>query len=171
MSGRRRILGLTVGGLGLIGLSLGVSGHKLLVWNATASAPIGLYLVTAADELRVGDLVVVNPPSDLARLFADRSYLPAGVPLLKRIVATEGATICRIGTQVTVDGKPMAEALTSDSRQRGLPVWSGCRTLTPDEVFVLMTSVPASLDGRYFGPTKRTAILGRATPLWTGDAP
>ena len=30
---------------------------------------------------------------------------------------------------------------------------------------------PDSLDGRYFGPTPRSALLGRARPLWTGDEP
>jgi type IV secretory pathway protease TraF len=30
---------------------------------------------------------------------------------------------------------------------------------------------PASLDGRYFGPLPRSAIVGRAAPLWTFAEP
>jgi type IV secretory pathway protease TraF len=28
--------------------------------------------------------------------------------------------------------------------------------------------VPASLDGRYFGPSLVSSVIGRAVPVWTG---
>ena len=37
-----------------------------LIWNASASAPIGLYTVRTAAHLRVTDLVAVDAPEPLA---------------------------------------------------------------------------------------------------------
>ena len=51
-----------------------------------------------------------------------------------------------------------------------LPRWSGCRTLQPDEVFLMNPTVPDSLDGRYFGSLPLTSIVARAVPLWTDEA-
>ncbi|MEA2908225.1 MAG: hypothetical protein QOJ15_306 [Bradyrhizobium sp.] len=58
-----------------------------LIWNASASVPIGLYSVTPTSVHHVGDLVVVRPPEALAAFLAARGYLAKGVPLLKHIAA------------------------------------------------------------------------------------
>ena len=73
-----------------------------LIWNASASAPIGLYAVQPADDLEVSDLVAVAPPPELATFLAARGYLPKGVPLLKRVLALTGQTVCRDGLDVLV---------------------------------------------------------------------
>jgi conjugative transfer signal peptidase TraF len=137
-----------------------------IVWNASASAPIGLYVVTRKHTHLRGDLVLVRPPPSIARLAAVRDYLPAGVPLVKRIVATAGDTICAQGADIFIDGQAAATRLSADRVGRPLPAWSGCRTLHHDEVFLLMEDVRASFDGRYFGPTKTSQIIGRLEPLW-----
>ena len=67
-----------------------------LLWNASASVPIGLYAVHRAGALHVGELLVVTPPEPLASFLDQRRYLPKGVPLLKRVVALPGQTVCRI---------------------------------------------------------------------------
>jgi len=54
-----------------------------------------------------------------------------------------------------------------DREGRPLPAWQGCRPLAPGEVFLLMANIPASFDGRYFGPIPRAAIIGRLVPLCT----
>jgi type IV secretory pathway protease TraF len=54
-----------------------------LIWNASASVPLGLYAVAPAEKLHRGELAVVDPPPEIADLFAERGYLPRGVPLLK----------------------------------------------------------------------------------------
>jgi conjugative transfer signal peptidase TraF len=138
----------------------------LLIWNASASAPIGLYAVRSAGALRLADLVIVAPPPPLDTFLDERRYLPTGVPLIKRILALPGQTVCRSGRTITVDGTPVGEALERDHLGRPLPVWHGCRVIAAGDVF-LMNRAPASLDGRYFGPLPATTILGRADPLWT----
>ena len=69
-----------------------------LVWNASASVPIGLYAVRPTGTLHIAELVVVTPPEPLARFLDERRYLPKGVPLLKRVLALPGQTVCRAPT-------------------------------------------------------------------------
>jgi conjugative transfer signal peptidase TraF len=138
----------------------------LLIWNASASAPIGLYAVRPAGALRLAELVVVAPPPPLDAFLDKRRYLPEGVPLIKRILALPGQTVCRAGRMITVNGTRAGEALERDRLGRELPAWEGCRVIDAGDVF-LMNRAPASLDGRYFGPLPATTIVGRADPLWT----
>lgn len=140
-----------------------------LIWNASPSAPVGLYTVRTAADLAVLDLVVVDAPEPLASLLGEREYLPRGVPLMKRIAALPGQTVCRSGSSVTVDTIAMGEARARDRRGRALPVWQGCRMLGAREVFLMNWDVQDSLDGRYFGPVPKNSIVGRALPLWTDE--
>jgi len=137
-----------------------------LIWNASASVPVGFYAVRPAGVLYVGELVVVRPPELLARFLANRGYLPKGVPLLKRVLALPGQTVCRTDRTITVDGATVGKALERDRRGRALPVWQGCRVVPADEVFLMNRQSEDSLDGRYFGPLPAATIVGRAEPLW-----
>ena len=46
-----------------------------------------------------------------------------------------------------------------------MPWWHGCHRLRPHEYF-LLTDSPLSFDGRYFGITRGSEILGKARLLW-----
>jgi conjugative transfer signal peptidase TraF len=138
-----------------------------LIWNASASVPIGLYLVTPTNIHHVGDLVVVRPPEALAAFLGARGYLAKGVPLLKHIAALPGQDICRTGRTITVNGVTMGHALDRDRLGRILPGWEGCRHVADEEVFLMNWQSQNSLDGRYFGPLPAWTIVGRADPLWT----
>jgi type IV secretory pathway protease TraF len=107
------------------------------------------------------------PPDPLASFLADRGYLPRGVPLIKRVLALSGQTVCRAGPIITVDGIEMGAARKYDSRRRVLPAWDGCRIVAGGEVFLMNQDEPALLDGRYFGPIPLNAVVGRAVALWT----
>jgi len=139
----------------------------LLVWNASASVPIGLYAVQPIGKLAVTDLVVARPPEALQGWLAKRHYLAHGVLLIKRVAALPGQRICRNGRAVTVDGIEMAAAQERDHVGRPLPTWSGCLSVAPGKVFLLNWDEPASLDGRYFGTIPLEKLIGRAVPLWT----
>lgn len=149
-----------------IGASIVSPPAPRLLWNATASTPIGLYALWSADRLHVGDLVAVTPPDRVARFLAESGRLPLGVPLLKHVRALTSQTVCRDGADLTVDGVSVGAARSQDDRGHDLPIWSGCRTLAEGEIFVMNVEVAGSLDGRYFGPTSTSMILGRADPLW-----
>ncbi len=140
-----------------------------LIWNASASVPIGLYAVTPTSVHRVGDLVVVRPPEALAAFLEARGYLAKGVPLLKHIAALPGQDVCRTGRTITVSGVTMGRALDRDRLGRILPGWEGCRLVADHEVFLMNWQSENSFDGRYFGPLPASTIVGRADPLWTEE--
>ncbi|WP_024879188.1 S26 family signal peptidase [Methylosinus sp. LW3] len=140
-----------------------------LVWNATASTPIGLYALQVTGRLRAMQLVAVRPPEPIASFLTDGAFLPKNVLLLKQVLALPGQTVCRTGTIVTVDGVDVGAARERDRLGRPLPSWTGCRTLRPDEVFLMNPTVQDSLDGRYFGPFPVTSIVARAVPIWTDE--
>lgn len=140
-----------------------------LIWNASASAPVGFYTIDLDRRLEVGDLVAVNAPEPLAAFLAGRGYLPRGVPLLKRILAISGQQVCRSNLAITVDGVLAGVALQRDRAGRDLPVWQGCRRVAAGEVFLMNRQVRDSFDGRYFGLIVTGQIIGRADPLWTDE--
>jgi conjugative transfer signal peptidase TraF len=136
-----------------------------VVYNPTASAPLGFYAVEPARPLHTGDLIVSRLPTAAAALADRRLYVPVSVPVVKTLAAVAGARVCRDGLVVTVDGRVIALARVRDRAGRLLPAWSGCQTLRPGQV-LLLSRHRASFDGRYFGPTPTALILGRARPLW-----
>lgn len=140
------------------------------LWNASASAPTGLYWVDVGAPPRLGDLVAIAPPSALGTFLAQRGYLPRDVPLLKRVAGLPGALVCRSGVFVTVDGVAAARALARDRAGRPLPVWTGCRIVGRGELF-LVNAARDSLDGRYFGPMSAAGLLGTAHPILTRSHP
>ncbi|PXA86243.1 S26 family signal peptidase [Nostoc sp. 3335mG] len=137
-----------------------------LLWNASASAPIGLYVVEPGIMAQVGDMVVARPPADAAKLAASRGYLPIGVPLVKRAAAGPGDQVCASGTSIMIDGQAVARRRSTDERGRRMPWWSGCRSLREGQYFLLMADVPASFDGRYFEITDGAEIIGPARLIW-----
>lgn len=153
-------------GIACLGLTIALPPLPRLVWNASASAPIGLYAVSPGAAPKRGDMVIAWLPAEARQLAARRRYLPSGVPLVKRVAAVAGDTICGVGKVVTVNGMPVARRRAVDAVGRPLPAWQGCVRLGPVSVFLLMTETPDSFDGRYFGPTLARDIIGRATPLW-----
>ena len=166
--GRRRpraVLALALLGLGLIGLAVLARPAPRLVWNASASAPVGLYRVLPGNAAR-GDLVLVRTPDSMRQLAAERGYLPQNVPLVKRVAAASGDIVCAAGDAISINGRVVAERLARDRLARPLPTWSGCHVLDGAEAFLLMEGVSDSFDGRYFGPVPTADIIGRLVPLW-----
>src|SRR3546814_19549777 len=94
-----------------------------LIWNASASVPIGFYTVRPASDLRIGDLAVVTPPDDVAAFLSTGGYLPLGVPLIKPVAALPGPHVCRNGVGITLDEKPGGRAGQQDRRQRPRTGW------------------------------------------------
>lgn len=160
---RRFVLGLQASAI--LALAGATYVHPRLLWNATASAPIGLYSVQPNPRPKVGELVVVRPDPALAGWMVERRYIGRDVPLVKRVAAVSGARVCRASVEISIDGRAAATALSRDHLGRGLPVWSGCHALRAGQLF-LLNAAPTSLDGRYFGPTPITSVVGRAVPLW-----
>jgi conjugative transfer signal peptidase TraF len=138
-----------------------------LVWNASESAPIGLYWVREDKHLQLGDLVLAWLPDTARVLAAKRSYLPLNTPGVKRVAALAGDVVCIRNGLVLVNEGLAGRALHVDRNGRELTPWWGCRALEPDEVLLLNEGSAASFDGRYFGPSRGRDIIGKLVPLWT----
>ena len=132
------------------------------VWNGSPSAATGLYRVYPGTPPARGDMVIAWVPSEARGLAARRHYLPANIPLVKRVAAVAGDTVCAVGPVLSVNGNRVAERRRFDTAHRRLPWWEGCATLGKGELFLLMTDAPDSFDGRYFGPTRAADVVGRA---------
>jgi conjugative transfer signal peptidase TraF len=141
-----------------------------IVYNASSSAPLGLYLIQPGASPRVDDYVLAKLPAAASALAAQRGYLPVGVPIVKRVGAVAGQHVCVLGDALMIDGSPAGRVLVSDREGRPLRAWQHCRSLAYGELFLLSTSNPASFDSRYFGPILASAVRGQAMPLWTWSA-
>jgi conjugative transfer signal peptidase TraF len=168
MRDRLATIVVTFGAVALVISTMGEA-TPAYIWNASKSVPIGLYQLQPAGRLTVTELVAVRPPEPLATFLDLNGYLPIGVPLLKRVLALPGQTVCRKGLAISVDTIDVGEAQTRDSRGRPLPVWQGCRVVGADELFLMNWQSEDSLDGRYFGFVPQSSVIGKALPVWTRE--
>lgn len=169
MTGRRATLLAMLAGTALIVAPAWSRPNLRFIWNASASVPLGLYRIVPPDRIEVTDLAVVMPPDKLAGFLDQRGYLPRGVPLIKRVLALGGTTVCRSDSAIVAYDTTYGEARERDTRGRPLPVWQGCRRLRDGEAFLMNWDSPDSFDGRYFGPLPLSTVVGRAIPLWTDE--
>ena len=178
---RARIVlaGFTAVGLAALAWAAFVQPLPRLIYNPSDSVPVGWYRVQPLDHrattlphlLSVGRIVLTRLPADVAALAAQRDYLPAHVPLLKRVGAVAPQHVCIVAGQVRINGVPVATALPADRLGRPLPSWPHCRTLAEGELFLLSVTNPASFDSRYFGPVSASAVIGVAHPVWQETRP
>src|SRR3546814_8634599 len=73
-----------------LGVTLLAPPRPRLVWNASTSAPVGLYAVGDGASLARDDMVIARVPDQFRMFAARRRYLPANVPLVKRVAAAAG---------------------------------------------------------------------------------
>jgi conjugative transfer signal peptidase TraF len=157
---------LAVGGVGLVLIAGSTVHHQpILVWNATASVPVGLYRIVARRPAR-GSLALVALAEPSRTFLHLRGYLHESLPVLKPVAATRGDVLCRFGNAVYVNGRVVALARNNDHESRPLPRWHGCRRLGNAAVAVI-SSHPYSFDSRYFGVIDLSAFVGVAIPVWT----
>lgn len=161
---RRRAALVALGAVAVLGSAL-LPPAPRLVWNASASAPIGLYAIAPDGLLEPGDMVIARVPLPFRRLAATRHYLPENVPLVKRVAAAAGDEVCALGRSIFVNGSRIASRRSVDRAGRAMPWWTGCVRLRGRQLFLLMDA-PVSFDGRYFGVTDGTDVIGKARLVW-----
>ncbi|MGJ4932600.1 S26 family signal peptidase [Bradyrhizobium sp. HKCCYLS2038] len=168
----RQRFSIAVALLSGVSLLLGTSAldpQPRLIWNASESVPIGLYAVQPVSDWYVTELVVVRPHQQLAAFLAAGGFLPVGVPMLKRILALPGQTVCRRELAISVDDVEVGAAQQTDRRGHPLPDWQGCRIVGDGQIFLMNWQSDSSFDGRYFGLTAMSDVIGRAVPVFTGE--
>lgn len=164
---RQRGFILAANALAVIAISLSamLPHHPRLVYNATASVPVGFYWVDSVKVVRRGDNLLIRTPEAVRDLADRRQYLPRTVPMIKVVAALDGDVVCASGDAVWINGQKVVVRLRADSQGRPLPRWTGCHRLAGSDVFFLNAHVRDSFDGRYFGVVDRGLVLGKVRPL------
>lgn len=137
-------------------MSAGGERPALALINESPSLARGVYLRTG-EGVSPG-AVVAAPQPGVARPYLARLGMPGKVLLLKRVAAVGGDRVCDEGGAVFTPGR-QAPRLERDRRGAVLPAWRECRLLASDEIF-LLGDTPGSFDSRYFGPVRRSDVVG-----------
>ena len=128
--------------------------------NLSPSVPVGLYrLARPAGLLARGTLVVLPVPA------AIRPWWHSYAALLKPVAGVAGDEVCVRQDGLWVAGQWYGVVYT-EAAGRALPHLEGCQVV-PEAQVLLASTVPKSLDGRYFGLTRIAEVTARAVPLWT----
>jgi len=144
--------------------ALSAAKGPLLIYNNTPSEPLGFYIRTARAP-RLGALAAFRAPAS-AFPYADHAMPQLHhEPILKRLAAGPGERVCTTGGHLVINGRTLGLIVQTDLKGRALPHWTACRTLGAQEFFALSLRVPNSFDSRYFGPVRRTDILGVYAPV------
>jgi signal peptidase I len=102
-------------------------------------------------DAKVGDIVVFKrPPGEEAAAIKD---------LIKRVIAVPGQTVEAHEGKLYVDGQPLAEPYLAPGTET---VMTDKITVPRDHVWVMGDNRSQSRDSRFFGPIKKSSIIGHA---------
>jgi conjugative transfer signal peptidase TraF len=139
--------------------------------NLTPSEPVGIYRRVAGGA-QPNALVLLRQPHDSAAPILER-YLPANIPLIKRIAAIPGEVVETSARGVRVNGIlwPDSAPLTHDQEGRSLqPYPFGTYRVAAGQLWV-MSNHPRGLDSRYFGPVTESSVISPLVPIVTWANP
>jgi len=149
----------------LFGISLfalnGVPGKEIFL-NETLSMKRGLYLRKKIEKLSLGDTVLISLPKSLKEFSKTHPWLSRNEPLLKKVAALPGDRVCRRGGNVFINGRSAAVARERDRAGAFLPKWEGCLRVKANQFFAMGELSKSSFDSRYFGPLKKSLLIGKA---------
>ena len=135
-------------------LNVVVSGslaHRIFILSEpSAKIETGNYLVFKYDDLS----------------FIDQKRLSKSNLLTKEVGCAPGATLAvDVNRRFSCNGKPLGQALKTDSQGNTLPqfVFNG---VIPQDSYFMSGSDARSFDSKYFGFIKKNEILYKAYPIW-----
>ena len=139
---------------------------KILIYNATASVPVGWYIKLPMSNLEIGDYVVFDPPAEVKDFVLDRGYMTENELMMKQVGGLAGDHYCVIQSthEFYAKGKYIGQVAKKDGQDRDLPVLDG-DFVVPAGKFLPITTHPFSFDGRYFGSVDMSAIQYKVYPI------
>lgn len=159
----RRLLAIGCGVSMLLIWATASSFGGWLLYNPSPSMPPGFYWRTERHMGR-GAIVTVRARDAAPGYAALRGFADPSDRFIKRVVGISGDVVCAHGRNITLNATPIVTREVRDRAGRELPSWSGCRTLTEREFFLLGDSAD-SFDGRYWGVVDLQQIEGVWRPL------
>ncbi|MGL5853894.1 MAG: signal peptidase I [Cetobacterium sp.] len=133
--------------------------YRYFVLNLSPSMQKGIYLLKEIDELKKGDVVVLNIPSNIKEILYSRGYLPKNIKtLLKEVVAVEGDCVEVDHNKLYINGEFKGDIAEVDLKGRKLVSFVKAGVLKSGEVFLLGRG-KNSFDSRYFGAVEKSEIL------------
>jgi len=157
-------------GTGLIGCRLPTALGFCL--NLTPSEPVGIYRLVAGDAERAA-LVWVKQPAGAAVSILHR-YVPANIPLIKRVAAVPGDIVQIATPGVSINGMLWTDSapLDRDAEGRSLEHYPFGSYRVPTGQLWVMSSNPRGIDSRYFGPVAKASVISRLVPviIWSSPA-
>jgi type IV secretory pathway protease TraF len=128
--------------------------------NISASVPYGLYRLEAVSASpSVGTLVLLPAPQVVW------PWWSRWLPMLKPVAAVAGKRVCNQDQRLMIGPTDFGPIL-AEAHGHVLPQITGCLTVREGWVF-LASSVPHSLDSRYFGPVRLAEVTALAVPVVT----
>ena len=143
----------------------------LVFYNTSSSIPKGFYIKTfSGGELEKGEIVVFDPPLEIAQYANERGYLPGGISMMKKVAATEGDDVKIIDGSFLAAGECYGELSSEDSSGRSLePYPYDDNYKVAKGEFIAVGTHPRSWDSRYYGPIPTDRIKARVRPLYLMD--
>jgi conjugative transfer signal peptidase TraF len=163
-----RLAGTAIGTATLVGVCLvgaWLPARLGYFLNITPSEPVGIYREIGGGA-EPAAMVLLKQPHDSASSILKR-YLPANIPLIKRIAAMPGDVVetGAYGVRVNRILWPDSAPLTHDQEGRSLrPYPFGTYRVPAGQVWV-MSNHPCGLDSRYFGPVLESSVISRLVPV------
>lgn len=135
---------------------------KVLVWNGSASAPVGFYLKVSNEHLSPNDFVLVktgNKLDPISELFPTKPTY-----LLKHIELLPGERYRVVGDVIMTERQVLKRQETSLNGIK-LPRLEDGTYLVPPNYYFVANSPEKSYDSRYFGPVAKSDIAEKVVPV------
>lgn len=139
-------------------------------FNASSSAPVGIWKISEATPVAVGKYVLICPPQHnvldnlirQGRMWKGRCG-SGTVPFIKEVAAL-GAGDFHVSDQgVVIDDKLIPE--TAPYPWENL-IPANPASIEPGEFIAIQTMHVGSIDSRYFGPLQVSDVIGVIEPIW-----
>jgi len=95
----------------------------LLIYNATNSLPIGLYLVDKEEIYEIDDIILIKPEKQVKKLIENRNLLPKDGYLMKPIAALSGDFVCAKKNQLWINNMHFGSIKKTDKNGQLLSVF------------------------------------------------
>jgi conjugative transfer signal peptidase TraF len=149
-------------------LGIGKLEEYFILYNGTASVPVGYYFSIPTKDIKVGDLFAITIADKYMQIIRKLGYPANGHLLLKRVIGVEGDVIEIAKSGVLVNNilvkNSQSQEMIRGIKLSPLPVGYHHKLISGE--FWVMGDVNNSYDSRYFGVVNTKQVLKKAIYLF-----